>query len=214
MSLSKPAAMSMPPVSSLLNFPLCARAVLRPAMVGGRRIPLSEATPAKMTSFVIYLRDWRQGPVLGVRRLNLAEVPEQTRMSEPKINVMFAAAAAAILSANVALAATASDDRSYLPPPELRAQGKPSAAPEALPTKRRLRSAVYRRSPGQIHPSFAPWRPHRWHALRQARRDFGHRHIGRFYAHQHSRRFYAHYRARRAYAWRGFFPGFFFGLFP
>jgi len=65
-----------------------------------------------MTSFVIYLRDWRQGPVLGVRRLNLAEVPEQTRMPDPKINVMFAAAAAAKLSPNVALAATASDDRS------------------------------------------------------------------------------------------------------
>ncbi|MGA7326394.1 MAG: hypothetical protein WBX25_18390 [Rhodomicrobium sp.] len=135
-------------------------------------------------------------------------------MPEPRTHVLFAAAAAAMLSANAALADIKSDDRSYLPPPELQVQGKALAEPETLPAKRRLRSALYKRAPGQTRRPLVHWRRRRYHAYWHARRDFAQRHSGRFYAHHHGRRFYAHYHARRSYASRGFLPGFFFGLFP
>jgi hypothetical protein len=123
---------------------------------------------------------------------------EREDMPKLKWKTLLIVVAATMLSTSAALAEANPDDRSYLPP-----QAKEPAEKAVPQASVRTRSARYRTPHHAARSRYALYREHRHYARHHAHRR---------YAHHRTHRHYAHWRSRH-YASRGFFPGFFFGLF-
>jgi len=121
-------------------------------------------------------------------------------MRRQKSNYHLATAAAAALLASAALAETKVDDRSYLPPQQMQAPKQELQAPKKEVIRTRQAKSYPRTA--QIRVQGKSFRPIAHYRIPYLRRR-------PHYMHRRARR-----TVRRYYASQGYFPGFFFGLFP
>jgi hypothetical protein len=84
----------------------------------------------------------------------------------PKLRNLLIAAAAAMLSTSAALAETAADDQSYLPPQSLRSQTKEFDTLAGSRAERSSPGTHYGMRHSYTHRHYAHWRGHRQYASR------------------------------------------------